>query len=807
MRRFEYIGGGSAKFWEIDKDGPSVTVHFGRIGTAGQTQVKALDSDASAEDHVAKLVGEKVKKGYVETGGVVPQPPPAADLENEESWTVPAAWLRQAEPFRGRGPRQTVTLDPAAGESVGELLERSQRGLTSMMTSPLSDAELVDRARGHLGAPGGLLRKARRQVDPLGAAVVAAGVTTTVYWGAREKLPAVVDDWVASHGLVFAAEAGALLGGVNVFDPSTTQMYNPSSNVTVRRAQPAEFPLYWAQTILVRLRALLAAAEDAEYDQAVARLAGHRSAGDGVRVVTSYLLPTEQAWVDADVAMLRAAGAKANVLGRLLSSATTPAQAEAIFDTSDVWWIAHQPALTYSLGAYVGPRAAPIFARVFDRDAGADSNKRMISMLGQLPTDEAFQLLLERLDKKYVQPVVLKAMERFPRRATRLLPTAATGAGAKATMARDLLRSHALSHPGLVPAELLEQVPATRPTAPVASADQLPDILVTPPWAMGKARPKPVVLAGLGSPTPSTLRWKRGEQASWATSGDSGEWRVRPGRGWPELVKEALTGHPYYQLAVLATAPVELVRPHIRRVAPAPTWDAGSYLRRLLGRLGEDAVDYVVRAALAQPTSAAGALLPIEGSEVALRMAQWHARSKSVRPVAVHWFTRHPEAAARDLVPPALGKPGKDRVAAETALRLLDQHGHRDTVRAAAAAHGSEALAAIDAALVVDPLDMLPARMPSLPGWLDPAHLPPVLLRDLDAALPASAVGHLCTMLAISETGDTYAGVEIVGPALDLASLAEMAWALFERWARAGYPSGDGWVLEALGILGDDETV
>lgn len=652
--------------------------------------------------------------------------------------------------------------------------------------------------RAYLGTPG--------EVDPLGAAVVAAGVSTAVYWASRE-LPAVVDAWVACHGLVFAAEAGALLGSVNVSDPTTTQLYKPFSNVAVRHVQPAEFPLYWAQPVLVRLRALLAAAEDAEYDQVVARLAGHRSAGDGVRVVTSYLLPTEQAWVDEDVAMLRAAGAKAPVLGRLLASATTTAQAQVIFDASDAWWIAHQPALTYSLGAYVGPGAASILARVFDRDVCADSSKRMVSMLGQVPTDEAFQLLLERLDKKYVQAVVLKAMERFPRRAMRLLPAAATGAGAKATTAKDLLRDHALSHPGLVPAELLEQVEATRPTAPVASADQLPDILVTPPWATRKARPKPVVLAGLGSPTPSTLRWTRGEQASWATSGDSGEWWVRPGRGWPELVKEALTGHSLFQLAVLATAPVELVRPQIRAISPAPTWRAGFYLRRLLGRLGEDAVGYVVLAAQAQPTSAAGALLPIEGSEVALRMAEWYARSKSVRPVAVCWFDRHPETAARDLVPPALGKPGKERVAAEAALRLLDQHGHRDTVRAAAAAHGSQALAAIDAALAVDPLDMLPARMPSLPGWLDPAHLPPVLLRGHDAALPASAIGHLCTMLAISKPGDTYAGVEIVRPALDAASLAEMAWAVFERWAGAGYPSGDGWVLEALGLRGDDETV
>jgi predicted DNA-binding WGR domain protein len=66
-RRFEYAEGQSAKFWEISIEGGDVTVRFGRLGTQGQSQTKSFaDVDAAAR-HAEKLIGEKTRKGYVET--------------------------------------------------------------------------------------------------------------------------------------------------------------------------------------------------------------------------------------------------------------------------------------------------------------------------------------------------------------------------------------------------------------------------------------------------------------------------------------------------------------------------------------------------------------------------------------------------------------------------------------------------------------------------------------------------------------------------------------------------------------------
>ena len=70
IRRFEFVGGSSAKFWEVGVSGANVTVRYGRIGTQGQSQTKSLGDAAAAERHAEKLIGEKIRKGYQETAAV-----------------------------------------------------------------------------------------------------------------------------------------------------------------------------------------------------------------------------------------------------------------------------------------------------------------------------------------------------------------------------------------------------------------------------------------------------------------------------------------------------------------------------------------------------------------------------------------------------------------------------------------------------------------------------------------------------------------------------------------------------------------
>src|SRR6185503_17897745 len=71
-RRFEFVEGGSSKFWEVEVEGPRMTVCFGRVGTAGSPKDKTFASAAESEREAAKLIAEKTKKGYVEVGATTP---------------------------------------------------------------------------------------------------------------------------------------------------------------------------------------------------------------------------------------------------------------------------------------------------------------------------------------------------------------------------------------------------------------------------------------------------------------------------------------------------------------------------------------------------------------------------------------------------------------------------------------------------------------------------------------------------------------------------------------------------------------
>jgi predicted DNA-binding WGR domain protein len=70
MECYEMSEGGSSKFWTIELKGKAFTTTYGKIGAPGQTTTKSFDSADKAERECAKLVAEKVKKGYRKVGGL-----------------------------------------------------------------------------------------------------------------------------------------------------------------------------------------------------------------------------------------------------------------------------------------------------------------------------------------------------------------------------------------------------------------------------------------------------------------------------------------------------------------------------------------------------------------------------------------------------------------------------------------------------------------------------------------------------------------------------------------------------------------
>ena len=122
-RHFEFSEGSSNKFWEISVDGTTVRTRYGKIGASGQLTIKEFDDKAGAFKEVERLIHEKTKKGYVESGGggggggedgggdAMPAKGDArnpalekailANPYDEDAWAVLADWLQEQGDPRG----------------------------------------------------------------------------------------------------------------------------------------------------------------------------------------------------------------------------------------------------------------------------------------------------------------------------------------------------------------------------------------------------------------------------------------------------------------------------------------------------------------------------------------------------------------------------------------------------------------------------------------------------------------------------------------------------------------------------------
>lgn len=771
MRRWELVDGGSAKFWEVDQDGVRVTVRFGRLGAAGQTQTKELASEAAALAHVAKLVAEKEKKGYLSVAATAPPPPAAtpapvaapaveAPPPDEDAWVMPREWLRKAMRRRDAGPRPEFAVDAALAQKVHDRITERAATTAQALAHPKSNPDLVRALRDHLdGTP-----------DPLGAAVlakVAGADDSPVHW------------WIEEFGLPFAAAAAVHHSMAHVHhqkDGSGDSLFwyperHYGDDTTKGRA-------------LIEVRTALAAADQATYDAAVAELekVGGSPFGQAAR---AFLAPTRHDWFD------EANAAEYAPFWMVVCAASTLEQLAGLRVGPFIW----SPVGLYTALHVHGPALAPLLdanlrAKV---ELDADCRKRALDALAALPSDEAFLLLLNRLRERYARPALLSAMAAFPRRAARLLAHRAAGDAD----VRDLLRRHLLTHPDL---DLPDGV--ARPvTVPDAPADALPRVLAEPPWEHRRPRPEPVVLKDVPVPA-AHLTWLPGEREAWL--GLKSRW-TDDRDDWNDVAAAARAGN-YFGHGLFEVGPEELARPLLADWTPNGTWESELWGRRITARFGLDALPAMTRLAVGNPQQVGDLLLPYATTEVAELMADWLARLKTARALAASWLSRHREAAARLLLPAALGVAGRARRNAEAALRHLYLETGVDVI-AVAASVSAEVGAAVDALIEVDPLDVLPAKLPVIGDWADPRLLPQVLLADGAGALSADAAANLLMTAALSKPDAVYPGLPLAVEACDRASLAEFAWSLFGRWQDAGAPAKGAWAFTALGWFGDDETV
>lgn len=757
----------------IERDGQTLHLEWGRIGTAGQRKSKDYASEAAAQADYDKQVAGKVKKGYEEVGAAVsarpqptaaaaqaesavavlepppapvaPPPPASADLPDEERFEFPAAWSKKLIPWPGRDECKPVrgTLDKVtrhlSADSFWVFPDFSDRGpLEARLKTWLANGDLSQRPQDE--------------------------ATFFPYICFHDKATSAMVDWVvASRGLVYAVE---LALGANW----------PAACLGGYRSEVRE-------TVLVRLRHHLAAASP-EQRQAAEQVAerlrqtSHEPTRLAVGPASSFLFPLRQDWVRYDAARDTLRGDA--VLLFYSVTELESAQQVAAKNTAPGDEL-------YSLLYNLGVEALPILLEYLSKPYLSERLGMLASMLATLPSDEALEAIFARFHERHCKQACSEAAVRFPQRTVRLC----LGHRQRASLVE-----LALARWPQV-ASVCEGVEAPE-LLPLAPPESWPSVLADPPWlGVARSRPKPVALEPL--PHQAEFVWEPGQQE---------QWRARRGFHWQgnktfeQQWAERRKGH--ISSSFLALAPDQLAAQALAEWNPRDEYGMADWFPAILARFEQRALRHLVDLLNSSVTQGLPLLGPIRWAQLAPGVAA-ALSSKTVRHEARQWLLRHPEAAAIGLMPDLLGKAKQPRERAEEAIRLLAAEGHRPIVEQVAERYGvAEAVAQT---LEVTPLDLFPAKRPDVTqcACYDPNLLPQLVLANGAGALPPEAVERFATMLAFSVPDDPYAGVELVAEALTPASRARFAWALFENWQNTGGSSKENWAFLALGWLGDDE--
>jgi len=741
----------------------------------------------------------------------------AADAPSEDVCAIPEAMRRLLLPRRGRAASAPLSADPQAATYLATWLDEHSAVVDKILDNGPSVVEVAKRFRACRGD--------LATATPLAAAVGAAmaiSPDTPVY----DNPASVIDAWIATRGHAFAAAAA-----VELFDVKAAGRLHQGvrssawlSRKTEHYEDIGEAAKYL--DLAVRLREHLASAADEDYEQSSETLAGYRrtltnptTPGHAwARLLTSFLMPDHVDWVEEDFALL----SRSHLSAWLTVCSLTTAQQAKAFPANSIsaWTFNQEPHILWTAVDNLGADLLPILSRWRITVSDPNTIQLLLSAVSAIPSAEPLQYLLDNIDKKYISAALQAAAENFPRRTLRVLADAALQSSPRGSAAANVLRQHLLANDEIVQDELsnlapaargyVEKVRAANVRVPDAEVDALPPLFVTPPWLTkkGSTPAKPVIITDLSAPTEVVMAWRPAEQERWACAQPvtNPDWGLE---SWADIAGRISTSGSagwYANSHFAMDGPEEDVRAVLSRWQP-DSWQAGTWIPRLVVRFGAEALPTVMNLVRREPGAGSVYLAPYAAPEIALLMADWLSRVKTARPIALHWLTRHPGVATRTLIPVALGKPGKARDAAELTIRTLAARGFTDEIAEAAAGYGETVAQAIAAVVADDGTLTVPKVMPKIPSWADPRSLPQVLLQGRQAALPEESVRHLLLMLAVSKSGEPYPGVQKAKDLCDPASLAAFAWALFENWRAAEYPPKEAWAFDTLRWFGDDETV
>lgn len=153
FQRFEYVDEKSSKFWEIRVYGKTVEVRYGKIGTSGQVQVKEFGDEPAANKHAEKIVGEKLKGGYVASSKATDVKDQTARQSSVKSSTrelVKKLKLDEKQNLTGEFPRELDLVNVRLLDfevffhDSSDLSKASKQGLAPQANLAISNSETLE---------------------------------------------------------------------------------------------------------------------------------------------------------------------------------------------------------------------------------------------------------------------------------------------------------------------------------------------------------------------------------------------------------------------------------------------------------------------------------------------------------------------------------------------------------------------------------------------------------------------------------------------------------------------------------------
>ncbi len=844
MRHFEFSEGSSNKFWEIDLQGDSFVVRWGKIGTAGQSQTKSFASEAKAQAEHDKLVAEKLGKGYQETGGAAPGTPtpkaaPAASAAPRPSPGV-GSTAPAPSPAPARSSSTAVLERPTTSTGLHWTAAARKRILPyqGMSDPPAAPKAELKKARAKLEDVRNIIQVvetkrfepafqhlaegvAARWADPTGPTssdpmveggfAVALALNDALWDTGNDVGVAIVQVWCSERGVAFATRA---LAATFTMGTSYASPGNSRGVFLAARSGYGADKTHFGP--LKTLRAFLAASSQADYEearQAAAEL--FAEAPNHGRCNLAFLFPDRQDWAEQAFDE----GPSIDNMMNLSASLTDLKRLETMYAklAAAPGYIPSVPLeVVPTMVDRVGPSAWKVVHTLMTAASKADNKRLLAESLLAMHLPEVAEIFAGLLKDKVLGAQANEYFQLAPEVGLAVL------ASQKSSDAQALVQRLTAANPEAARAALgqadgaaqrqLEQKLASQQAqaaVPVAPASALPASLAAPPW-LGSGASKLPVVKGLSVPTgPEEVRWAPGEREKALGKPDVyhgkdedklfalfEEFRAKQ-KGW--FVERLLQfSNKDRALKIWRTFPPDFWNQYDLRGDDNPALG-------LLAFLGLDAVDGLLGVLKMAPDNLHGVLAHVSSPRLAQLFAE-ALQGKKQKAVAQQWLTRNVRVASLGLVPTAVGPHGKARQTAENALRYLASKGHRDMVlQVAGQEFGAEAREVVSAVLASDPRLAPGIKLPGRPSWLEPAALPAVQLKA-GGRLGPEAVEHLLTMLALSTLEDPLPCLAEVREACTQTSLSESAWELFSAWLHAGGPSKENWAYNALGLIGGDEA-